>query len=154
MITYIKGDLLASDADFICHGVNCVGGFGSGVAGQIAKKFPHVKHAYLQKFGSDGWELGEVQFVKINYRSDRPQTNAMQYIVNCATQQEYYPRDRVHADYEAIEKCMNIVKQFATEKQTIALPLIGCGLAGGSWNIVEKILNKVFANREIWVYTL
>ena len=32
-ITLIKGDLLTSTADYICHCVNCQGAFGSGLAG-------------------------------------------------------------------------------------------------------------------------
>lgn len=146
MIKYITGDLLASDADFIAHGCNAVGGFGSGVAGQIAKQFPRVKHAYIERHHTLGHELGDVHFV---YRGDKPG----KYIVNCITQQEYYPRDRVHADYEAIETCMRKVKDYANGR-TIAIPKIGCGLAGGSWKIVEKILNKIFSDREILVYTL
>lgn len=144
-IKFIKGDLLASGADIIAHGCNCVGGFGSGVAGQIAQRYPHIKKAYIHKFNTEGWELGDVQFVRIGHSEKS--------IANCATQKEYYPRDRVHADYESIEKCMNIVKELAGDK-TIAIPKIGCGLAGGDWEVVEKILNKVFDSREIWVYTL
>lgn len=34
------------------------------------------------------------------------------------------------------------------------MPRIGCGLAGGDWSIVEKILNNVFDDRTIYVYDL
>jgi hypothetical protein len=36
----------------------------------------------------------------------------------------------------------------------INIPKIGCGLAGGSWDIVSDIIDDVFKDKEITVYTL
>jgi hypothetical protein len=36
----------------------------------------------------------------------------------------------------------------------VGIPFIGCGLAGGDWRIVEKIINEIFKNRTIYVYYL
>lgn len=145
MVRYVKGDLFESKADILAHGVNCVGGFGSGVAGQIAQKYPNVKFNYLRKYESEGWQLGDVQFL---YAYGF-------YIANCATQQEYYPRNKVHVDYNAVKVCMEKVKEFAKNGNfTIAIPKIGAGLAGGDWNTIEKILNEVFNDYDISVYVL
>jgi O-acetyl-ADP-ribose deacetylase (regulator of RNase III) len=97
MIKYVKGDLFKSGARIIAHGVNCQGAFGSGVAGQIVKKHPLAASAYFAKFDLDGWKLGDVQFAS-PYDTDT-HTDGPLYIANCATQKEYYPRDKVHADY-------------------------------------------------------
>ena len=35
---------------------------------------------------------------------------------------------------------------------TIHMPLIGCGLAKGNWDIVKKLIKKTFINKEIEVY--
>jgi O-acetyl-ADP-ribose deacetylase (regulator of RNase III) len=35
----------------------------------------------------------------------------------------------------------------------IGLPLIGCGLGGGDWEVVSKIINEVFTN-EVHIYVL
>lgn len=146
MIHYVKGDLFKSNAGIIAHGCNCVGGFGSGVAAQVAKLYPRAKNAYLNRHEEFGWELGEVQFVYIGKG---------RYIANCATQKEYYPRDRLHADYDAIRKAMTEVKRYASGmKKTIAIPKIGAGLAGGDWDIIEGILKEVFDNYDITVYYL
>lgn len=32
------------------------------------------------------------------------------------------------------------------------MPKIGCGLAGGDWNVVEKIIKNTFIKEEIEVY--
>ena len=46
MITYVKGNLLESDCNYICHQVNCQGRMGSGIAGQIREKWPIVYEMY------------------------------------------------------------------------------------------------------------
>ena len=42
MIHYVKGNLLDSDCDYICHQVNCQGVMGSGIAKQIRERWPEV----------------------------------------------------------------------------------------------------------------
>lgn len=39
MIKYYEGDIFSSNADLICHQVNCQGVFGRGMAGQVKKLF-------------------------------------------------------------------------------------------------------------------
>jgi O-acetyl-ADP-ribose deacetylase (regulator of RNase III) len=146
MIHYVNGDLFDTDAEIIAHGCNCRGGYGSGVAGIMAKKYPKARHYYLDKYDEEGWKLGDVQFVT--------QWNG-KVIANCATQDAYYPRDRVHADYDAIKICMEKVKQFAKSKNMkIAIPKIGAGLAGGDWNKIVSILNDVFSDYDVTIYYL
>ena len=66
---------------------------------------------------------------------------------NIYSQFDYRGRNvgKMDLDYGALEKgltgvCLELVNR---DLQTLALPLIGCGLAGGNWNIVEGILNRV-----------
>lgn len=146
MIKYVQGDLFDSGADILAHGCNCRGGYGSGVAKTMAQKYPKARYYYLDKFDEEGWKLGDVQFVSVvgGY-----------FIANCATQDEFYPRDKCHADYDAIRTCMEKVKVFAKENnRTVAIPKIGAGLAGGDWNIIEGIINEVFSDYDIAVYYL
>lgn len=147
MVKLIKGDLLTSNEDVIAHGVNIRGGFGSGVAGQIAKIYPNVKKAYLDKFQEDGWKLGDIQVIDVGRDI---------IVINCATQHNYgYDGRRLYADYEAIEQCLIKVKEFCIRNNmTLGIPRIGCGLAGGDWQVVEDILLKVFNNYDVTVYIL
>lgn len=147
MVYTVKGDVFSSGADIIGHGCNCKGGFGSGVALAVAKKYPKARYHYLDKFQIDGWRLGDVQFVKV--------CGAQQFIANCATQKAYLPRGMCHADYDAIRACMVKVRDFAKEKNlTIAIPKIGAGLAGGNWSIIKKILKEVFVDYDVTVFYL
>ena len=138
MIYVARGDILSDDnkSNVIAHGVNCVGGFGSGVAGAIARKYPHVRQAYLYKFKHDGWKLGDVQLVKIE-----PQ----KWIANCATQEDcgWGNKDVVYCNYAAIH---DVFKKLSRHdpKLTISCPKIGSGLANGNWPHIKDIIKNVF----------
>ena len=145
MIKYIKGDLFKAEQDILAHGCNCVGGFGSGVSGVMAKLHPKAKEKYLEKFNTEGWKLGDIQLVESNGK----------IIANCATQQKYFPRNIVNADYPAIEICMlKLYKLCKHTNKTLAIPKIGAGLAGGDWNKIEAILKEVFEDIDVNVYYL
>jgi len=145
MIKYIKGNLFTAPQDILAHGCNCVGGFGSGVAGQMSVEFPETREKYLEKFEKQGWELGDVQLVKSKDK----------IIANCATQKKYYPRTVRNADYPAIELCMLKLYKLCKETgKTLAMPKIGAGLAGGDWKIIEAIINDVFEDMDVYVYYL
>lgn len=138
--------LKRGDIDVLVHGVNCSHGFGSGVAGQIAKQYPEVKKA----FDRAQFKLGQIQVVQINEN---------QLIINCATQQEYgrYPAGQpegMYCSYSAIEECMKKVKEFFGKDFRIGMPHIGAGLAGGEWKYISGgILKSVFnGNEKVYAY--
>jgi len=152
MIKYVKGDVFQSGADIIAHGVNSRGAFGSGVAGVIARNHPHARDRYLDKFQKEGWELGEVQFVSC---AERINSTEYIWIANCNTQDDYGYQGACLADYPAIRQCMIKVRRFAVDNGfTIAMPKIGCGLAGGNWETVKAIMEEVFKDYEATVYHL
>lgn len=137
-ISMINGDLFEDDHDIIAHGVNCSGGFGSGIAGIITERYPWVRQRYFDKFDKNGWKLGEVQFVVPNSSMVLP------IIANVATQQKFGYDGKKYVTYTAIEKGMTTVIQYAYDAGLdVALPKIGCGLAGGNWEKVLSILTKV-----------
>lgn len=139
-VTLIQGNILTADEKYIAHGCNCVGAFGAGLAGQIARMYPQAREAYLKKYREEGWKLGEIQLVKIEGGPT---------IINCATQYNYKGYGLL-ADYGAIRTCLQKIKsvtnnadpadRYFPEKIEIALPKIGCGLARGEWAVVEKII--------------
>lgn len=163
MIKLIKGDLLKSSYDVIAHGVNCRGGFGSGIAGQIATQYPNVKEEYLKYHKEVGWQLGDIQIVGC-YKTQgngasssitTPYTTSITIIVNCATQDAYGYDGALYANYHAIERVCKKLRHFCKdEHHRLALPKIGCGLAGGDWNVVEEIYDNVFHDMEVKVYEL
>lgn len=134
----IKGDLFETDAGIIAHGCNCKGAMGSGIAAIIRSKYPVAYDHYIDEYTHyDELVLGEVQYVYIP-EEDR-------YIANCMTQDEYGTHKR-QVNYEAIYTCFESLEAFARKHKIshVALPAIGAGLAGGSWNIILTILKEVF----------
>ena len=145
MIVYKHGDLLESDEKVIAHGCNCSGGFGSGFAAAVAKLYPAAREAYLQRYYASGWTLGGVQHVVLD--------GSGVLIVNCATQQRYGRADEgPYISYPAVRTVIReLVKSFPGG---FAIPKIGAGLAGGSWDIIAKIIEEESGKTEVRVYVL
>ena len=56
MVHEIKGNLLDTNCQYICHQVNCQGKMNSGVAKAIRDKWPEVYIQYLKKYAdADGY---------------------------------------------------------------------------------------------------
>jgi len=145
------GNVLDTKCRIIGHGVNCKGVFGSGVAKSIADVYPEVRKKYLLRYNRGGWKLGEVQIVEI------PASNM--WFVNMATQESYGREpNKVYVDYPSVGICLNKLLSFAEGNglDCVAIPKIGCGLAGGDWKIVEKIIQECVQGRkidlEVWEY--
>lgn len=135
MIKLIKGNLFDTKCEIIGHGCNCSGGFGSGIAGQIAERWPRVRKAYIKKYEKSGWKLGEIQLV---FSSDDLE---LPIIANIATQENFGYDGQLYVDYKAIEIGLSKVLSYCNEHSFgLALPKIGCGLAGGDWDVVYEIL--------------
>jgi O-acetyl-ADP-ribose deacetylase (regulator of RNase III) len=144
MIKYIKGNLFDTDSTIIAHGVNCLGRFGSGVAGYIKNNYPIVREKYLEKYEKEGWTLGDIQVVEAYGKK----------FINCATQHDCGNNpDLRYVNYDAVKTCLKKVKKFAVNK-TVAIPMIGAGLANGDWDIIEEIIDDIFIEDIILVYYL
>jgi O-acetyl-ADP-ribose deacetylase (regulator of RNase III) len=146
MIIYKQGNVLTGEETHIAHGCNCRGSFGYGIAGQIAKSFPRAKEAYMEKYNSQGWQLGEVQ----------PVDCGSKVIYNCATQYYYGNPDktgRKYASYDAIESVMVKLYKISKDQDIVfSMPKIGSKLGGLEWEKIELIINQVFSDRNIVVY--
>jgi O-acetyl-ADP-ribose deacetylase (regulator of RNase III) len=146
MLTYRNGDLLAAGEDIIVHGCNCMRTMGSGIAAQIREKCPTAYAADQRTIWGDKDKLGTFTCATDDLNGK------LTIVVNAYTQWDY-SRSRVCADYNAIEKVFELICQTFAHK-VIALPKIGCGLAGGDWKIVSEILEKISDkyDREFRVY--
>ncbi len=138
----IKGNLLEyfenGDFDVIIHGCNCFHCMSAGIAKQISLQYPLAFEVDLKesKFG-DRFKLGTYTQLQIS------SLGKTRYIVNAYTQflpgggTSEYPA----CDYDAIR---NVFKQiyFNFKDKRIGYPMIGCGIAGGDWNIVSAIIDE------------
>lgn len=146
MIKTVECDILKSGADIICHQVNCQGAMGSGLAKQIRDAYPQAYTEYLELVKDyDECEryllLGRVQYVAI------PSTGARRFIANCFAQ-NMYGHDKRYTNYRALRDCFDqiyAINNVDFQRRNIAIPYgIGCGLAGGDWDIVHKMIKEAF----------
>lgn len=146
MIKELKGNLLDSNCDVICHQVNLQGVMGGGLALQIATKYPHCEKEYKEyckKYNGD--LLGRVCFYEIK---------DFKYIANCFSQNEDFT-----TNYKWLEYCVNMIYEFAKKHylRYVGIPKnYGCGIAKGDWNRVKAIWCDKFKDSEIelqiWEY--
>lgn len=55
--------------------------------------------------------------------------------------------------YGAVEKALSIVGEEALNiAATVHLPRIGCGLAGGTWDKIEPLIEKQICGRDVGVF--
>jgi O-acetyl-ADP-ribose deacetylase (regulator of RNase III) len=143
MIKYVKGDITGAPQSVIAHGVNCSGGFGSGVAGAIKQKHPAIRDAYM---AHSPRILGTCQFV--SYQN--------QVWVNAYTQQNYGNDGKQYASLEAIAECLVEINEYMHDLAItdIALPKIGCGLGGLDWEDVKILVDGILEDHEVFVYDL
>lgn len=149
MINIVNGNILDAKEDIISQQVNCCGVMGSGLAKQIRNKYPEVfieYYAYCKKHDILEQMLGVAQPVKCNDNK---------IVVNLFGQMRY-GTDRQYTDYGALKCAMRNMKEYAQENNlSIAIPYqIGCGLAGGDWNVVYKIIEEVFQDYDVTIYKL
>jgi len=147
MIKYIQYDIFKGGDDVIVHGCNCLCNFGAGIALQVFKIYPEAYYVDKKTKYKDASKLGTfTSWTGHNiYDYSRDIT-----IVNAYTQ--FYPNIASKPfDYNAFETVLPKIKD-SFHNKTIAFPKIGCGLAGGDWNIVSKMIEDCFKEKEIKVY--
>ena len=141
----------------IVHGCNAQGKMGSGVALVIKNKWPVVYDDYKAMYDEYGLETGDVVYSHVEENL---------YVANAVTQEFYknhedVPEDQtVFVDYQAIGHCFQDIVDFLNEYPEIArnvhMPMIGAGLAGGSWKRIEGIITEVLKDTDIdlylWIY--
>lgn len=116
----------------IVHQVNCQGVMGAGFAKQIRNVYPDCYEEY-KKFCIEHEKelLGNICI----YEGKRD------IIINLFSQ-DRYGRNKRYTDYQAMEQGFKRIRKVFPTEEIIAPYMIGCGLAGGDWNIVLPLLKK------------
>lgn len=144
------GNMLDVDRGFMVHGCNCLGKMGAGIALAIRNKWPKVYEAYCQNFDNHperkaAWYLGRIQTIWVD--GDLA-------VVNAFTQENIGTHKR-QVDYDAVYQCFENVNALAlVDNLPVHFPLIGCGYAGGDWNIISAIIQDTLdpsLERTLWV---
>lgn len=163
MIHYLKGDatdpIFTGQHRFILHICNSVGGWGRGFVLALSRRWAGPEQCYRAwaRTTDGSFRLGEIQTVPV-----QPDLTVINMIAqegygngNKAAHQSSAPNTTPPIRYEALQQC---VQKAALEilhcSGTAHMPRIGTGLAGGSWDEIEPILERALRGVVVYVYDL
>lgn len=140
---FTNRSILLAEEKVIAHGCNNRGRMNSGVGKAIREAWPRVFTAYEYAHASGGLHLGAVNWASTTPLEDR-------WVANVITQQTYGRDPSVrYVSYDAVDRGLRTVvnegrtRYLLVSQQTIAVPLIGAGLANGSWPIIRAIMGQI-----------
>jgi len=148
-MNYVDGDLIklaqSGSFDVIVHGCNCLSRMASGLAPQMAAAFGCDKYK-MELQGPNINKLGNIDYITITLDNGNELN-----VVNAYTQYSFSTfQNTTPFDYEAFTVICRKLNTIFNGKH-IGMPLIGAGLAGGDWNVIEKIIQKEIVNCKITI---
>ena len=150
MIHYLKADATVPQAEgniVIAHICNDIGAWGKGFVLALSKRWKYPEKQYKQWYKEgENFALGEVQFVSVEEKI---------WVANLIGQHNIYRDENGDPPirYEAVKRGLQIITDFAYEiNAKVQMPRIGCGLAGGSWDRIEKLIRQTLLRKNIEVF--
>lgn len=165
MIRYVIGDatepVIEPGKRVITHVVNDEGAWGKGFVTAISARWKDPESHYRKqaKFAKKRFKLGEVQWIFVDLNLA---------VCNMIAQHGLFSsKNPVPLRYDALEQCLNKLAEGAravtgtsdkasivTERLSIHMPRIGCGLARGDWERVSSLIEDVLWDMDVYVYNL
>lgn len=148
VITYLKGDATQPQGPpglkIIAHVCNNRGGWGAGFVLAVSRRWPEPESEYRKWAKQKEFVLGAVQYVRVEDQL---------YVANMVAQDGYGEDGQPPLRYGALRRCLSsLERQASKHKASIHMPRIGCGLAGGDWSEVEKLIQEKLGNIPVFVY--
>ncbi len=150
---FLKGGTTCPQAKgvtIIAHVCNDQGKWGKGFVMALSARWPGPEQAYRQWYrdrARNDFGLGSVQLVQVE---------PYIWVANMVAQHGARGGTRTPPiRYPAVEECLVKVAQKAQELgASVHMPRIGCGLAGGRWELIEPLIVKTLCEKgvEVTVY--
>ena len=155
----IEGNLITlaqqGNFDVVIQGNNCFCIQGAGLAPQFVKAFGSDKF-WMERpeYKGDYNKMGQIDFMWVNPLNKEEQDNIRNKtctlaVVNCYSQYDVGSKNKneIPLDYDALRLCLRKINKYFKGLR-IGVPQIGCGLAGGDWNVVSTIIQEELKNCE------
>jgi O-acetyl-ADP-ribose deacetylase (regulator of RNase III) len=144
-LIYKDGNLLtADDVDVIGHQANCQNTFGAGIAKSIKEMYPKAYHADTMAYKDGKAILGSYSFCHLD--------GQIKKVFNLYGQ-TLYGKGKRQTNYNALYDSLEGMKNYLVDNDmdltvpNVGFPyLMGCGLGGGDWRIVERLIEVAFHN--------
>lgn len=146
MIENRIGDIFAQkDLTHIVHQANLYCTFGSGIAAEIKVRYPYAFEVDRVTHKGARSKLGWFTVGR------PPEGSALPFVVNLYSQDGISATQRT-THYAAMGKALFDLEEILRsddlegEKRVVGIPHgLGCGLAGGDWEVVRAIIESAFA---------
>ena len=154
MISYVKGDAtdpIGEGNKIIIHVCNNRGGWGRGFVVALSKKWKEPEEDYRRFMNISGLDkqdqLGVCRAIQVE-----PDI----WVINMIAQDGYKSAiNPVPLNYEALQTCLYGVLNRAKDlNASIHAPRFGCGLAGGDWNEIERMIDDTLEKQTVYIYDL
>jgi O-acetyl-ADP-ribose deacetylase (regulator of RNase III) len=161
VIHHLQGDATlpqGSGTRIIAHVVNDEGAWGRGFVMAISERWKEPEEYYLNQHRLARWKkaefkLGMVQWICIEVGDDGL------FVVNMIAQHSLRSsQNPVPLRYDELENCLAMLAEGARGLQhgrevSIHMPKIGSGLAGGDWKRIERLIDEVLWDFQVYIYT-
>lgn len=131
-MNFVRGNVLDIEKGIIIHQVNNQHKMGRGLALEIRKRYPKHYDDYM----ASGLQMGSLVKTSINSK----------FGIIGIVAQDGYGTDKCYTDYEAFENALLEIQKLHELKPAVEFYMpyrIGCGLAGGNWLIVGKLIETI-----------
>lgn len=135
------------------HVCNNIGLFSAGFAGAVKNEFPIVATNF-ELLGTKT-KLGYVQY--INVIKNTVNNNKL-IVANMISQNKIVSRNNIRPlNYEYLVKCMidvrNYISNLRDDRIEIHCPKFGSGLAGGDWKFINYLVQDIWYNIPVYIYS-
>lgn len=135
MIEFMNGDMFRLDADAYVNPVNCVGVMGRGVALAFKTRYPATFDAYEIACREGQVRLGQVWVHRENGKA----------LIHFPTKGHWREKSELNNVVSGLKSLTQTLKNMPDIK-TIALPALGCGLGGLSWQDVRPEIEAALSH--------
>ena len=147
-IAYLRGDATRPRGDsfrVVSQIVNDrASTWGGGFALVIRKKWPQIQESF-RSWAESGTNL-QLGNVHVEWVDESTAVFSM------VCQHGYGPSPKPRIRYAHLKTCLEQLSSFVLQKQgSVHIPRIGCGQAGGSWEIVRELIDQTLCRQGVRV---
>lgn len=138
----VPGNILKIKEGTIIHQVNNCGKMGAGLAKDLKEAYPPHYADYMKKY-NEALKLSGDSSTKVkSLLGDFVETTVGSLKIRGIFAQDGYGRDKCYTSTELFKKCLLDIANSTTD--VVYIPYgIGCGLAGGNWSEISKIIYEI-----------
>jgi len=140
MLKFTKGNLLSASVEALVNTVNCAGYMGKGIAAQFKHHFPENFRAYQKACKEGKVQPGSIYVFQTGF------LNNPKFILNFPTKRHWRDKSRIDDIRSGLQALNKLIKNLNIK--SIAIPALGCGLGGLSWNEIQSLIKNCLIELE------